>query len=190
MSRPIFAFTNTSTPLPKTTPNLLPCRIHHDGSVEPTDSFWNPREEDGLKTSYFRGRKLHGKSLPLPPGYKGVIASKAPKHGQSKQQQQQQNQNQQQQQQQPRRLAHEMSFVMENDNEPEVMDLEAAESENGQGSEPEVGGQMQMQMQMQIQAEFEEFVVWGHESLADAAGDAYVRGVEEWIGFAERVHSF
>ncbi|KAH7626083.1 ribonuclease H2, subunit C [Sordaria sp. MPI-SDFR-AT-0083] len=182
MSQPILAFTpssssSTSTTTPKTTPNLLPCRIHHDGSVEPTDSFWNPREEDGLKTSYFRGRKLHGKTLPLPSGYRGVVASKT-----VNQQQQNQNQNQNQ----PPRLSEQMSFVMDNDNDnkpAEVIDLEAEES--GQGSQqPEVGGQMQ------IQAEFEEVVVWGHESLADAGGDAYVRGVEEWIGFAERIHAF
>ncbi|EAA32977.1 ribonuclease H1 small subunit [Neurospora crassa] len=166
--QPILAFTSTSTtsntPIPKTTPNLLPCRIHHSGSVEPTDSFWNPRcEQDGnLKVSYFRGRKLHGKTLPLPEGYKGVVASKVfPKQDTKKP-----------------RLAHEMSFIMDNDG-PEVIDLEAE-----QQPEVQVGGAME------IQAEFEEVVVWGHEHLADAGGDAYVRGVEEWVGFAERVHSF
>ncbi|KAK3338531.1 ribonuclease H2, subunit C [Neurospora tetraspora] len=178
--QPILAFTpststsstsssTTSTPIPKTTPNLLPCRIHHDGPVEPTDSFWNPREEDGLKVSYFRGRKLHGKTLPLPEGYKGVVASKAPK------------QEGEEEKKKEARLPHEMSFVMDNDNEPEVVDLEAEESSR---QEPEVGGWME------IQAEFEEVVVWGHESLADAGGDAYVRGVEEWIGFANKMHSF
>jgi hypothetical protein len=29
--------------------------------------------------------------------------------------------------------------------------------------------------------------VWGHEALVDE-GDPYVRGVEEWIGFAGTIH--
>lgn len=37
------------------------------------------------------------------------------------------------------------------------------------------------------QGVFDEFVVWGHESVADASSDAHVRGIEEWIGFAEKV---
>ncbi|KAK3485799.1 ribonuclease H2, subunit C [Neurospora hispaniola] len=171
--QPILAFTSSSNSPPKTTPNLLPCRIHHSGSVEPTDSFWSPHhEQDGnLKIAYFRGRKLHGKTLPLPEGYKGVVASKvSPK---------------QQTTNQKPRLAHEMSFVMEND-EPEVIDLDSEAGSGGQ--EPEV--QVQVGGAMEVQAEFEEVVVWGHEHLADAGGDAYVRGVEEWVGFAERVHSF
>ncbi|KAJ4392639.1 hypothetical protein N0V85_006912 [Neurospora sp. IMI 360204] len=174
MSQPILAFQQPSSNTPKTTPNLLPCRIHHSGSVEPTDSFWNPRhEEDGpnLKVSYFRGRKLHGKTLPLPEGYKGVVASKAPKQ-------------EREEEKKKARLPEQMSFVMDNDNEPEVVDLEAEDGGSGQGSEPEVGGGME------IQAEFEEVVVWGHENLADAGGDAYVRGVEEWIAFANKIHSF
>ena len=33
---------------------------------------------------------------------------------------------------------------------------------------------------------FNEFVVWGHESLADD-DDTFVKGVEEWISFSEAV---
>ncbi|KAK3319229.1 ribonuclease H2 non-catalytic subunit-domain-containing protein [Apodospora peruviana] len=61
-----------------TTPHMLPCRIHHDGPVEPVQSFWDPRvEEDGTKTAYFRGRKLIGKTVKLPEGYRGVVAAAA-----------------------------------------------------------------------------------------------------------------
>ena len=35
-------------------------------------------------------------------------------------------------------------------------------------------------------AEFEEIVVWGHDSVVDD-DDAFVKGIEEWIGFAEAV---
>lgn len=36
-------------------------------------------------------------------------------------------------------------------------------------------------------ADFEEIVVWGHEARPDDLADPYVRGVEEWISFAEQV---
>jgi ribonuclease H2 subunit C len=35
---------------------------------------------------------------------------------------------------------------------------------------------------------FEEVVVWGHEALP-GKDDAFVRGMGEWIGFAEAMHS-
>jgi len=34
---------------------------------------------------------------------------------------------------------------------------------------------------------FDAVEVWGHEALVDE-GDPYVRGVEEWIGFAGAIH--
>jgi ribonuclease H2 subunit C len=37
------------------------------------------------------------------------------------------------------------------------------------------------------EATFDKIVVWRHESVADGMEDRYVRGVEEWIGFAEAV---
>jgi len=34
-------------------------------------------DEDGKNTAYFRGRKLNGKSVKLPEGYRGVVAATA-----------------------------------------------------------------------------------------------------------------
>lgn len=36
--------------------------------------------------------------------------------------------------------------------------------------------------------EFEEIVVWGHGGVVDEEGDMYVRGLREWVGFAEAMH--
>jgi hypothetical protein len=35
----------------KVTPNLLPCKIQHNGSVEPTASFWMPTTLTGTRLS-------------------------------------------------------------------------------------------------------------------------------------------
>lgn len=42
---------------------------------------------------------------------------------------------------------------------------------------------------LEEQATFDEVMVWGHEVVVDEGSDPYVRGVEEWIGFAEQVRS-
>lgn len=34
---------------------------------------------------------------------------------------------------------------------------------------------------------FDEVVVWGHDAVPDA-DNAFVRGVQDWIGFAEALH--
>lgn len=57
--------------------------------------------------------------------------------------------------------------------EPEVVDLEA-EDEMPLGT-------------LETKAEFDEIVIWGHESVADTSSDPYVRGVEEWMKVAEKV---
>jgi hypothetical protein len=42
---------------------------------------------------------------------------------------------------------------------------------------------------MEEKGDFDEVMVWGHEAVMDES-DPYVRGLEEWIGFAEIVCEF
>ena len=55
---------------PKLNVNLLPCKIHYDGPCN-MDYF----VVDDQLTSTFRGRKLIGKPLDLPPDYKLCVVS-------------------------------------------------------------------------------------------------------------------
>lgn len=59
--------------------------------------------------------------------------------------------------------------------EPDVVVIE---DEEDQG--PETGT-------MQVTAEFDEMVVWGHEAIADASNDPYVRSMEEWLQISDKV---
>lgn len=43
-SQPMLALKDAQNK-PKVTANLLPCRINHDGPIDPVDTFWNPTEE-------------------------------------------------------------------------------------------------------------------------------------------------
>jgi ribonuclease H2 subunit C len=40
---------------------------------------------------------------------------------------------------------------------------------------------------LQSNASFSEITVWGHDMLP-AADDPFVKGIEEWIAFAEAIH--
>ncbi|TEA19367.1 Uncharacterized protein C8034_v009614 [Colletotrichum sidae] len=81
MSQPILSISpNDSCNNRKAVANLLPCRIHHDGPIGETESFWNPiKTDDGKHVAYFRGRKLHGMTVKLPEQYRGVVMQKSDK---------------------------------------------------------------------------------------------------------------
>jgi ribonuclease H2 subunit C len=36
--------------------------------------------------------------------------------------------------------------------------------------------------------EFDEVVVWGHGGQVEEGQDLFIRGMKEWIGFAEAMH--
>ncbi|KFA62733.1 hypothetical protein S40285_05022 [Stachybotrys chlorohalonatus IBT 40285] len=61
----------------KAVANLLPCHIHHNGSIDPIAGYWSPTtDQDGTSIAYFRGRKLRGKEVKLPEGFRGVVAER------------------------------------------------------------------------------------------------------------------
>jgi len=53
------------------------------------------------------------------------------------------------------------------------------DEEDGDGVEVKIAEQV---------GEFEEVVVWGHGGEVDGNGDVFVKGINEWIGFAESMH--
>ncbi|KAL2070482.1 hypothetical protein VTL71DRAFT_13508 [Oculimacula yallundae] len=145
----MLALEKSKTHRGKCTPNVLPCRINHNGAVNTSKRYWNPSvAADGKTTSYFRGRKLHGKVLKVPSKYRGVVVEKTERVLQ-----------------QPRTAP-------------------VAEEEDGEEEED-----VEIKI-MEEQAGFEEIIVWGHEVMPDGMADPYVRGVEDWIAFAESIHSF
>lgn len=149
----------------KCTPNVLPCRVHHNGPVNASKRYWEPRTtsskkasilplpctltyplicSDGKTIAYFRGRKLHGKQFKVPQGYRGIVLASTdrilPKESQS-------------------------SPAEEDEDAEHEADVKVLEE----------------------QAEFDGIIVWGHEVVPDETADPYVRGMEEWLSFAEQV---
>ncbi|GKT47412.1 uncharacterized protein ColSpa_07593 [Colletotrichum spaethianum] len=72
--------------------------------------------------------------------------------------------------------------VMEKSDKVETQQIEG-EGEEAEGDLVELGT-------MDVKAEFDEMVIWGHESSAEAASDPYVRSIEEWLTVAESIHSY
>ncbi|KAI4943037.1 hypothetical protein J4E86_009984 [Alternaria arbusti] len=137
----------------KCTPNLLPARINHNGPINDAERHWKPETDDkGKRHAYFRGRHLHGTTLPLPQNYTGAIL-----HVTDKQLPQTRTQQQQ----------------------PADEDDEDAEVEESMPVEVKIAEQV---------GEFDEVIIWGHGGEVDGSGDAFVRGMNEWVGFAESMH--
>jgi ribonuclease H2 subunit C len=58
----------------KTTPNLLPTRIHHNGPINSVSRYWTPSTDGkGTQHVHFRGRHLHGTPIALPENYTGAV---------------------------------------------------------------------------------------------------------------------
>ena len=129
------------------TPNILPCTIKHSGPVSSDPRYWNPStEQDGTSTSFFRGRKLRGKKIPLPKAYQGVVLQKTDKKVIAK----------------------------------PSMPLPGIEAEDA-NTPKEIDT-----MIMEQHATFSDVIVLDHEAVP-ASDDVYVKGMEEWIHFAEAV---
>jgi hypothetical protein len=171
MSQPMLTIAPEQTKQKNAQLHLLPCRIHHDGIVDPIEPYWSPVQNQGklhmiqqlskhlleiylsisvenMKTAYLRGRKLHGKAVKLPEGYYGSVVEK----GETKR---------------------EIPRPEDGDEEAELQELPDA---------IEVAP-------MNGKARFDDIVIWGHESTADSSADPYVRSIEEWVSFAEQVRS-
>ncbi|CAI7591737.1 hypothetical protein PCG10_005795 [Penicillium crustosum] len=131
----------------KCTPNIIPCRIHHDGPIDSLNRYWTVKDEkDNTQTVHFRGRKLRGRRVALPDGYQGVVATSTDRV---------------------------------------LPTTQRADSDGAEDAETEPEEPVKI---MEMQSTFDEFVVWGHEALP-AADDTFVKGVEEWLQFADAMHT-
>ncbi|KAJ9613462.1 hypothetical protein H2200_003404 [Cladophialophora chaetospira] len=155
------------------TANILPCRIQHDGPLKVTKRYWSPQvEKDGTATSYFRGRKLRGKVLKLPAGYRGtepfpvaaqnlyahvslgVVAKSTDRYLQ------------------PSKLATGPTYTAVDE------DIEIADEEEEPPEPVKI---------LEETSGFEEIIVWGHD-IVPTNDNPFVKGIEEWISFAEAIH--
>ncbi|RWQ94715.1 putative ribonuclease H2 subunit C [Paecilomyces variotii] len=162
------------------TPNILPCRIHHDGPLESLERYWKPLvDENGIILLHecLEFRTLRSalswnitRSLLTHVNYEGDVQT-AHFRGRKLR---------------ARRVAIPEGYkgvvAMPTDRVLHPKTNRKAELQNGEQDEE----REEPVKVLETQATFDEFVVWGHE-IMPAADDPFVKGVEEWIKFAEAV---
>ncbi len=70
---------------------------------------------------------------------------------------------------------------------PQSQSQPQTRAENGEEDEDMTTENETVNIAEQI-GEFDEIVVWGHGGEVDGDQDMYVRGLTEWVGFAESIH--
>ncbi|GAB1727199.1 hypothetical protein NU195Hw_g268t1 [Hortaea werneckii] len=151
-------------------PNILPCSIHHSGPIKVSKRYWSPtttttahdNSTTKLQTVHFRGRKLQGRRIQLPEGYIGKILQKT-------------------------------------DDEEDVVKQpqgnEATAANAAEGEEAGEDGDMSDSAatpvrRLETNGTFDSLTIWGHDHAPGGEGeDEFARGVGEWIGFAEAIHT-
>ena len=131
----------------------------------------NP-SSDGNKTAYFRGRKLRSRIVKVPAGYEGHFLSFP-----------------------------NMAFMQAADNSPGIIATSTGrtlpkETPTSRRVEPDDSDLEELDPEeasepvkiLESAATFDEVTIWGHDQVP-AADDPFAKGVEEWIAFAESIHS-
>jgi len=178
------------------TAHILPCRIHHDGPVEVSRRYWDPTVENGgdarkktgtSLTAYFRGRKLKGRLVSIPDGYHGMLVASTDE------------------------ILPSQTQFRPGTCEPEAQGPRQIQKQQREGGEEEEEEEEQEEQEEQESTKllrplhtFSQVVVWSHNlsnndtpsstssSNGDGNGDdedVYVKGIREWIRFAEAMHS-
>ncbi|MCJ1395390.1 hypothetical protein MMC18_008274 [Xylographa bjoerkii] len=162
--QPLVSKSSSPPSIPKLTPNILPCRINHSGPVNASKRYWNVEEDEkSRKMAYFRGRKLLGREVKLTDSYRGVIVC-------------------------------ETDRALSQSECPNASGLvaEAATTATSTAEDEEDRDEEEDEVEpikvLEEVATFDEIVVWGHEQVPGEE-DVFVRGVQEWIAFAEAMHS-
>ncbi|KAF1948897.1 ribonuclease H1 small subunit [Byssothecium circinans] len=140
----------------KSTPNLLPARINHNGPINSTERFFRPTKDDkGTSHVYLRGRHLHGTTVALPSTHTGAVVHITD------------------------------NLLPQSQTQSHIHPQDQADGEEREDEDEDLREEVKV---VEVLGEFDEVVVWGHAETVDEEKDAFVRGMREWVGFAEAMH--
>lgn len=160
----MLALQPSSSKQPALIPNLLPCKIAHSGPIPTSQRHWNPlptrspKHHSDSHEVHFRGRKLRSKQLKLPEKYTGVVAQKT-----------------------ERRLLPQP----QQGGQPQGRRDEIEEDQDQDEEDDDIQLPIEVKI-LETNGTFDQVVIWAHEAVPEGE-DVYVKGIEEWIGFAESV---
>ena len=141
----------------KCLPNVLPCGIKHDGPVDTSKRYWAPSKAEGM---HLRGESWRPTANTRPDG-KNIAYF----HGRKLQ----------------------GSEVKLPDGYTGVV-LAPKVTSNGDKmyDNDDEGDRIEETVSEEL-AHFDRVMVWDHGALPDGSSDPYLRGIDEWISFAETV---
>lgn len=166
MAQPILTVSSGTFDKKKAQVNLLPCRIHHDGDIDSTEPYWNPVPGKG---EYF----LHitpPESLSLKCRLDGLMTAYV--RG---------------------RKLHGKTVKLPEGYYGSVVEKGDAKTEHPSPDEMQNDTEVEELPEaievapLNSKATFDDFIIWGHESIADSGADPYLRSMEEWVSFSEQV---
>ncbi|MCJ1417773.1 hypothetical protein MMC32_004118 [Xylographa parallela] len=150
--------------IPKLTPNILPCRVNHSGPVNASKRYWNVEEDErGRKMAYFRGRKLLGREVKISDSYRGAIVCETDRF---------------------LPLSEAPNATGSGTKAPTTTSPTAEDVEDEDEEEDDI----EPTKILEEVATFDDILVWGHEQVPGEE-DVFVRGVQEWLTFAEAMHT-
>lgn len=154
--------------LQKCSPNLLPARISHNGPINDTQMYWKPETDDKGELIY----SIQSYSTNYIADVQHVHFRGRHLHGTRL----------------PLPSNYTGAVLRVTDNVAPRVQRQVQDQDGGNDDEDDVQEEIvEVKIADQI-GEFEDIVVWGHGEQIDASQDVYVKGMEEWIGFAEKIH--
>lgn len=150
-------------------PNILPCKITHSGPIPTPKRHWNPRPSQTTSSSSSTSQ-IKEESKQQTSYFRGrkLLGTKLPLPS-----------------------GYEGKVLLKTNDllpqAPRAPHIPVPGDENEEDEEEEAEDELPQEVkQAEEQAIFDEVVVWGHEAYPEE-GDAYVQGLGEWVGWAERV---
>ncbi|CAK1358685.1 hypothetical protein CB0940_06738 [Cercospora beticola] len=171
----MLAIPTSSTTKSKTLqPNILPCQIHHSGPISIAERYWNPQPNNNTTaTSPPTQQSQPPASNEVTQHFRGrKLLGKTINLPSSYTGIVAQKTNRQIQIPHQTSSTHIFTHDAENDEEDEEQSLPTET------------------FILEQQAEFNTITTWDHEKVPSSEEDVYIKGIEEWIGFAESIHAY
>ncbi|KAI9893196.1 MAG: hypothetical protein M1814_000744 [Vezdaea aestivalis] len=150
--------------------NVLPCKIGHDGPVNATKRYWNPTKGNGKCTPSAKDEMVILLTIGRSRTDGNVTSYFRGRKLHAK----------------PVAIPEGYRGVIASATD-KIEKFQVHPEVEGENTEADEAFEVKI---LEETGEFQELMVWGHDTTIDPADDVYIRGVQEWIGLAEKMHAY
>ncbi|GIZ41135.1 hypothetical protein CKM354_000445000 [Cercospora kikuchii] len=171
----MLAIQSSSTTKPKTLqPNILPCQIHHSGPISIAERYWNPQPNNTTTatSSSAQSQSQSPASNEVTQHFRGRKL-----HGKTI------------------NLPSSYTGIVAQKTTRQIQTPHQTSSTNIPANDAGYDEEEEQSLPtetfiLEQQATFNSITTWDHEKAPSSEEDVYIRGIEEWIGFAESIHAY